>query len=155
MEMYMKVEIPKEREVNTDEIVNFFKEKKLISKLIPTVQQKLFTTIDENELEQLKQSIAKTKLATNQRNSLILDFLFYTGIRVGELVNIRHCDYQNKILKIHGKGNKIRYIPILDSLAKHFSGSSDYLFRTWKGHSNLQTTANYIHNSYEELRQEY
>jgi len=81
----------------------------------------------------LKQSITKTKLVTNQRNSLILDFLFYTGIRVGELVNIRHCDYQNNSLKIFGKGNKIRYIPIPDFLEKYFNGSSDYLFKTWKG----------------------
>jgi len=88
----------------------------------------------------LKQSVAKTKLVTNQRNNLILDFLFYTGIRVGELVNIRHCDYQNNSLKICGKGNKIRYIPILDSLAKHFNGSQNYLFRTRKGQTMSEKT---------------
>ena len=60
----------------------------------------------------------------------MLDFLFYTGVRVSELINVRHCDYQGKSLKVKGKGNKIRHILIPDFLVKHFNGSSDYLFKT-------------------------
>ena len=104
----------------------------LINRIIPTVQQKCFDTITETELEQIKQAKTKTSSAINQRNSLILDFLFYTGIRVSELTNIRHCDYQNKSLKIHGKGNKIRYIPLPDFLAKNFKSGSDYLFKNYQ-----------------------
>ena len=69
----------------------------------------------------------------NQRNNLILDFLFYTGIRASELVNIKHCDYQNNMLRIHGKGNKIRYVFLPDFLAKYFhSNKKDFLFKTRK-----------------------
>ena len=60
-----------------------------------------------------------------------MDFLFYSGVRINELVNIKHSDYQDKSLKIHGKGNKIRYIPAPVFLVKHFNPfSPDYLFTT-------------------------
>src|ERR1041384_1886257 len=100
----------------------------MITKLIPQVQPKYFTTINEKELEQLKNAHTKTNQETNHRNNLLLDFLFYTGIRVNELINIRHCDYADKLLKIKGKGNKIRYVFVPKFLVKYFNGSSDYLF---------------------------
>jgi len=105
----------------------------LIDRIIPRIPQKFFDTITEIELEQLKQATTKTSATINQRYNLMLDFLFYTGMRVSELTNLRHCDYQGKSLKIHGKGNKIRYIPLPDFLAKEFNGSSDYLFKNRRG----------------------
>lgn len=146
---------------------------------------------------------------TNERDCLILDFLFYTGIRVNELTKIRHCDYQNNSLRILGKGNKIRYLPLPPFLIQHFnSNSSDYFFQTKNGkklsgdqvrimiylrnkkagldkhisphtfrrsfatllnnkeiklttiqkllgHSDINTTTAYIHNSYEEIYKDY
>ncbi|MCE8168233.1 MAG: tyrosine-type recombinase/integrase, partial [Candidatus Moeniiplasma glomeromycotorum] len=223
-----------QKEMNTENIINFFKEKltkysprslnlcrtalfsyakfqkieiewELIARLIPTTQQKFFSTIDENELKILKQAQSKGRPTINQRNNLILDFLFYTGIRVNELINLRHCDYQKESQQLwvkKGKGNKDRYILIPEFLEKYFNGNSDWLFKTyrnWKiskmevwamisrktkkvgltkhisphtfrrsfatlanerkvklttiqkqlGHSNINTTTNYIHNSYE------
>ena len=105
----------------------------MINKLIPVEQQKNFPTINETELEQLKQAKTKTTLAINQRNNLILDFLFYIGTRVSELINIRHCDYANGLLKVKGKGNKIRHVLVPDFLVKYFNGSSDYLFKNYRG----------------------
>jgi len=59
----------------------------------------------------------------------MLDLLFYTGLRASELINIRHRDYQDNSLRIHGKGNKVRYAFIPDFLAKHFKPSTPgYLF---------------------------
>jgi len=82
----------------------------------------------------LKQTQTKTNQKTNDRNKLILDFLFYTGLRVSELINIRHCDYQNKLLRIHGKGNKIRFILLPEFLTKNFDPySKNYLFLTRYG----------------------
>ena len=64
----------------------------------------------------------------------MLDFLFYTGIRVKELVNIKHSDYQNEQLKILGKGNKVRYIPSSPFLEQYFQPySNTYLFLTRNG----------------------
>ncbi|KLL02606.1 MAG: tyrosine recombinase XerD, partial [Mycoplasmataceae bacterium RV_VA103A] len=149
-----------ERELTTDHIVNFLKsnltkyqpsslqvcrqalssyakflkveiEWEMINRIIPVVQRRFFTTIDEKELEQLKHARYEKENQVYYRNKLILDFLFYMGIRVSELVSIRHCDYQNKSLKIKGKGNKIRYIPVPDFLINCFNPFSlEYLFTT-------------------------
>jgi site-specific recombinase XerD len=82
----------------------------------------------------LKQTQTKTNQKTNDRNKLILDFLFYTGLRVNELINIRHSDYQNKLLRIHGKGNKVRFVLLPEFLTQHFDPySKSYLFLTRNG----------------------
>jgi site-specific recombinase XerD len=102
-----------------------------ISKIIPQVQKRFFPTVDHQDLEKLKQTQTKANQKTNGRNKLILDFLFYTGLRVSELINIRHSDYQNKLLRIHGKGNKVRFVLLPEFLTKHFDPySRDYLFLT-------------------------
>lgn len=48
----------------------------------------------------------------DQRNSLILEILYSTGIRVSELVNIKINDinFHNQTIKILGKGNKERLV---------------------------------------------
>jgi len=100
-----------ERKLNTDAIVDFLKENlakyepaslkvfrnalssysrfrkidiewELIARLIPTVQQKFFSTINQAEFELLKQAKNKTNWKGDERNDLILDLLFYTGIRL-------------------------------------------------------------------------
>jgi site-specific recombinase XerD len=64
-----------------------------------------------------------------------MDFLFYTGVRVSELVNIKHRDlWENNGLRILGKGNKIRYIFLPEFLIEHIKlGSIGYLFKNSKG----------------------
>jgi len=64
-----------------------------IARLIPSIQRKFFATISEAELKQLKAARVEKNLKIHQRNSLILDFLFYSGLRINELVNIKHSDW--------------------------------------------------------------
>ena len=47
-----------------------------------------------------------------QRDILVLELLYDTGIRVGELVNIKikDIDYNNRTIRILGKGNKERIV---------------------------------------------
>ena len=59
----------------------------------------------------------------------MLDFLLWTGIRVSELVNIRHSDWTGNSLRILGKGNKVRYVFVPEWLMDKFNSfSDDYLF---------------------------
>jgi|ERR1043166_1839038 integrase/recombinase XerD len=77
----------------------------------------------------------------------MLDFLFYTGIRVKELVNIRHNDYQDNQLRVLGKGNKFRYVFLPGFLAKYFKlNSSSYLFLTRNGGKLKETQVRTIIN---------
>jgi len=180
-----------------------------IARLIPKVQKKFFATLNELELSQLKQAQIEKNKQIYHRNNLILDFLFYSGVRINELVHLKHSDWESNQLKVLGKGNKVRYVLLPEFLVRLIDPySKDYLFlnqrnkpikaeyirwllkeRTLRarikkkitphtfrrsfatllnskgarlttiqkllGHSNLETTAGYIHNSWEELYRDY
>ena len=74
--------------------------------------QKLPRYFEYNELEELLKVPDITK-PLGQRDRLILEMLYATGIRVGELVNIKLKDinFNSKNIIILGKGNKERYVP--------------------------------------------
>ena len=105
-----------------------------IARLIPSVQRKFFDTINETELKKLKETKVERSPAVHARNNLILDFLLYSGVRINELINVKHQDWQGNQLKVHGKGNKVRYIFLPEFLIKHLDPSSqDYLFLNQRG----------------------
>ena len=105
-----------------------------VARLIPRVQKKFFATVNEQELIKLKQAKIEKNKTSHERNNLILDFLFYSGVRVSELVNIKHQDWQDNVLRIHGKGNKVRHILLPEFLAAKFSPyNRSYLFITNTG----------------------
>jgi site-specific recombinase XerD len=113
-----------------------------IARLIPKVQKKFFSTLKEEELARLKQAKVEKNPQVYQRNNLLLDFLFYSGVRINELVNIRHQDWHHNQLKVHGKGNKVRFIFLPNFLIKHINPSTPgYLFTNQRGN---QIQAEYI-----------
>jgi site-specific recombinase XerD len=180
-----------------------------MSQFIPLVQRKFFATINEGELAKLKEVRFERDPTIYHRNNLILDFLFYSGIRVSELTNLKHSDWEDNHLRVLGKGNKLRYVFLPEFLISQINPySRNYLFlnsqgqpltteyivrlirkrtllavikkkvtpHTFRrsfatllnskgarlttiqkllGHSNLETTASYIHNSWEELYWDY
>ncbi len=64
-----------------------------------------------------------------QRNAAILEFLYATGARVAEIASLTtgQLDFSQRLVLIHGKGNKDRYVPF-----GHFSAQalSQYLKET-------------------------
>ena len=54
----------------------------------------------------------------NARNKAIIAMLFETGIRNNELCTLRVLDVRETIIKVLGKGNKERYVPISPALKK-------------------------------------
>lgn len=48
-----------------------------------------------------------------QRNAALLEFLYATGARVAEIANLTlgQLDFSQRLVLIHGKGNKDRYVP--------------------------------------------
>lgn len=57
------------------------------------------------------------KKEESQRNRAIIEILYSCGLRVSELINLKLQDvhYNMAILKINGKGNHERYIPLNDT----------------------------------------
>lgn len=63
---------------------------------------------------QIKSQIkTKQEYAIVLRNAAILELLYATGMRVGELtgLNVQDMDFENHTVKVTGKGNKQRVVP--------------------------------------------
>ncbi len=76
----------------------------------PKHEKKLPNYLNYNDVEKLL-AVPNLKTADGQRDALMMEMLYSTGIRVSELVNIKIKDInfsEQKIL-ILGKGNKERY----------------------------------------------
>ena len=76
----------------------------------PKKEKKLPRYFEYNELEELFNVCDDTPMG--QRDLLILEMLYGTGVRVGELVNIKvkDIDLSSKSILILGKGNKERIV---------------------------------------------
>ena len=77
----------------------------------PKREKRLPRYFEYNELEELFK-IPDLKTALGQRNRLILEMLYATGVRVGELVNIKvkNINKEERTIIILGKGNKERIV---------------------------------------------
>ena len=77
----------------------------------PKKSKKLPRYFEYNELEELF-LVPDRRTPLGQRDLLLLEMLYATGVRVGELVSIRvrDIDFSSKSIIILGKGNKERYV---------------------------------------------
>lgn len=71
-------------------------------------------TLRADEVNTLLQSINPTDLPYGARDRAILEMIYGSGLRVSELVNLRadQVDWEENFLRITGKGNKTRYVPL-------------------------------------------
>ncbi len=78
-------------------------------------------TIHQSQLERLFQDVEFTNDYIGQRDKLILEILYATGIRKGELIGLKIQDIDTKSLyiKVLGKGNKERLLPISKNMGQH------------------------------------
>ncbi len=81
----------------------------------PKKERKLPKYLGVEELEVIF-NIPDLNTSLGQRNKVILEVLYATGVRVSELVNIKlsDIDFYRKEIKILGKGNKERIDPFGD-----------------------------------------
>lgn len=77
----------------------------------PKLDKKLPNYLYPNDLEKLLNS-PTTDNVLGIRDSLIIELLYSTGIRVSELIDIKvkNINFNEKRIKILGKGNKERYV---------------------------------------------
>lgn len=75
----------------------------------------------QDEMQQLKTEV-EDKSEINLLDKLIIETLYQTGMRKAELCSllIENVDLSKKELKVIGKGNKERFIPISDELCEDF-----------------------------------
>ena len=79
----------------------------------PKLEKKLPEVLTETEIKKLIESYDVND-NFGQRNRTIIEVLYGTGIRVSELINLKLSNifFKENIMKITGKGNKERFVPI-------------------------------------------
>lgn len=111
------------------------------------VGKKVQLPFSEKELKQVLEDSIEVEGFESARDKLIIELFYATGIRRIELVNVKlsDVDLSKKQIKVLGKRNKERYMPLLSSLVKSldtylgFRNSlpeitdKEYLFLTKKG----------------------
>lgn len=79
----------------------------------PKLTRKLPEILSIEEIEQILSVIDLSKFE-GHRNKAIIEVLYGCGLRVSELINLKMMDYfaDESILRVIGKGDKERYVPI-------------------------------------------
>lgn len=110
----------------------------------PKIAKKLPNFLNTSENELMFNNLDLTN-DLEIRNTLIIEFLYTTGLRVSELVNIKLQDlnYSEKKLKVLGKGSKERLV--------FYKACNDELFDTYlnkaRPHILQTTTSEYLFTS--------
>lgn len=101
----------------------------------PKIGRKLPDTLSITEIDLLIDSI---DLSTNHgtRNKAMLETLYSCGLRVSELITLKLSNYfpEDNYLKVQGKGNKERLIPIGDAAIKYNKIYTDHV----RNHMNIK-----------------
>ncbi|MGZ9676490.1 site-specific tyrosine recombinase XerD [Flavobacterium sp. GNP001] len=101
----------------------------------PKTGRKLPDTLSVAEIDAL---IAAIDLSTNEgeRNRAMLETLYGCGLRVSELVTLKISDlfFEEGFIKITGKGNKQRFVPISELTQKYINIYKDHV----RPHLNIQ-----------------
>ncbi|TVQ13594.1 MAG: site-specific tyrosine recombinase XerD [Bacteroidetes bacterium] len=86
---------------------------------LPRLGRKLPQVLSVEEIDQMIATIDLSN-AQGQRNRAILEILYGSGLRVSEAVELKISDvfFKEEFLKITGKGNKQRLVPLGSSAAK-------------------------------------
>ncbi len=91
----------------------------------PKTGRKLPDTLSIKEIDLLIEAIDLTKSYNNiyigERNRAILETLYSCGLRVSELINLKISDlfFEEGFIKVTGKGNKQRFVPIGNTTQKY------------------------------------
>ena len=128
------------------------------------VRRQVPVPFSQNEMRNLLDKNLFSNDFEGRRDYAIIALLYSTGIRQGELIAIKlsAIDFHKKELKVLGKRNKERLIPLLDHTIeavqsyieiknKYFAGSpdiDDYLWLTKKGKKIYEVLVYRVINSY-------
>ena len=108
-----------------------------------SVKKRLPVFVSEESMHNLFSKINFSDNFLGKRDAFVLDLFYQTGLRLSELINIQITDFdvRKKTLRVLGKGNKERIVPILDVIIVRYKEymisrkeiSSKFLFVTSSG----------------------
>ena len=82
-------------------------------------KSKVVNPLNETEMKEVFE-LFKTSEKELTRDSMIIDILYSTGLRRAELINLKKSDiyFDDQVIKVLGKRNKERLVPMLPDLVK-------------------------------------
>ena len=101
----------------------------------PKIGRKLPEVLTIEEIDRLIGSLDMSKTESH-RNKAIIETLYSCGLRVSELLNLRFSDlfFEEGFIRVIGKGNKERLVPVSASVEKEISIYNDHIRR----HQNIK-----------------
>jgi len=89
---------------------------------VPKIGRKLPDTLSETEINNLINAIDLSK-SEGERNRAMLETLYGCGLRVSELISLKISDlfFDENFIKITGKGDKQRFVPISNINIKYIN----------------------------------
>lgn len=84
--------------------------------LYPKKQHTIFQNIEKQDIATLLSTQRHAQTWQDHRNKTLMLLLYSAGLRINEALNLKWADINHSkkpYAKIYGKGNKIRYVPIL------------------------------------------
>ena len=116
-------------------------ENPMLKVIAPKLSKRLPVFIEEDQIEYLLDKIDFEEGFIGRRNKLIIELFYVTGIRLSELINIKKddIDFYNRVIKILGKRNKERLIPLSSNIIKDLKNFisnntiTDFLFTNDNG----------------------
>ncbi len=84
------------------------------------ISKRLPSFIEQKDINTLFSEVEFLNTWEDKTNRLLLMIFYHTGIRLSELINLKqsHIDKRNSTIKVLGKGNKERVIPVNNILLK-------------------------------------
>ncbi len=123
-------------------------------------EKKLQVPFSEKEMAEVIDSLKDLDDFLNVRNKLMIEMFYGTGMRRNELINVKlkDVDLESKVIKVLGKRNKERYIPLLSFVIKsikiytlkrvEIKTESENLFITDKGKNIYDSLVYRVINTY-------
>lgn len=109
----------------------------------PKQEKRLPEFVKEDEIEIEDFDTLFPEGFSGLRDRLIIEVFYQTGIRLSELIGLKQVDFENEKIKVLGKRNKERIIPITTSLSDQIKdylqspvykeANIEYIFITDKG----------------------
>ncbi|WP_375236339.1 tyrosine-type recombinase/integrase [Winogradskyella sp.] len=92
------------------------------------IEKKIQVPFSQKELSNVLEILNDVKDFESSRDKLIVELFYATGIRRAELIEIKikDIDSNNKTLKVLGKRNKERYIPLIPSVLETINSYKKY-----------------------------
>ena len=117
------------------------KDNPMLKVISPKSKKRLPVFVDEDQIQSLLNGVKFSEGFIGERDKLIIELFYVTGIRISELINISisDIDFKNNLIRVLGKRNKERLIPLslqiiegLNFFIKRYS-LKEYLFTNLEG----------------------